>query len=88
MAARVYCPDANVPYRLMKTDVLTQIIERVPRSFVLSNVALAVLLAREGVRTLTVPIRFRKRYGGTSSIRLGDFLGKAVGLVRQLQHLA
>ena len=59
-----------------------------PKSFSLANVALAVLLRRKaGVRQQSVPIRFRERYGGEPSVRIGKFGEKAVELVRQIREL-
>ncbi|NJK90824.1 MAG: glycosyltransferase family 2 protein [Blastochloris sp.] len=83
----VYCVDANVPYRLMKTEKLGQILERIPRDFFLANVGLAVLLRRAGWSQGTVPIHFRERYGGEPSVTLGKFGTKAFELVRQIKLL-
>jgi len=86
--AGVSCVDANVPYRLMRTDILEEPLRQIPKSFSLANVALAVLLRRKaGVRQQSVPIRFRERYGGEPSVRIGKFGEKAVELVRQIREL-
>lgn len=87
-AARVWCEDANVPYRLMRTEILGDKLDRIPADFFLSNVALAVLLKRDGcVRHGRIPIRFRERYGGEPSVRLGKFGEKAFELIHQLRNL-
>jgi len=85
--AGVYCADANVPYRLMRTKGLLEIVQRVPSDFFLSNVALAVLLRRAGWRQATAPIHFRERYGGEPSVALTKFGSKAFELVSQLKKL-
>ncbi len=85
--ARTWCIDANVPYRLMKTNVVEKIISKIPQEFFLSNVALATLLRRSGCREGVVPIRFRERYGGEPSVRLSKFGNKAGELIRQLATL-
>jgi len=85
--AGVYCIDANVPYRLIRTDRLKAALVRMPQEFFLANVGLAVLLRREGWKEAVVPIRFRERYGGEPSVTLGKFGGKALELVRHLAAL-
>jgi len=61
---RVNCVDANVPYRLIRTAILPDVLGLIPRSFFLANVAVAVLLKlKPGVRHSTIAIHFRERYG-------------------------
>lgn len=86
-AAGVHCADANVPYRLMRTRGLEDEISKIPGDFFLANVALAVLLRRAGWSHAHVPIRFRERYGGEPSVKIGRFSEKAVELVGQLRRL-
>jgi len=82
------CKDANVPYRLMKTQHLIPALNRIPCDFFLANVALAVVLKlNDGLRTGYVPIRFRERYGGEPSVALHRFGQKAGELWRQLRAL-
>jgi dolichol-phosphate mannosyltransferase len=85
---RVHCVDANVPYRLMRSDILEIPLERIPTDFFLANVGLAVLLRKDrNIREGRVNIRFRERYGGEPSVALGKFGEKAGELVRQLRAL-
>jgi glycosyltransferase involved in cell wall biosynthesis len=87
-AAGVWCEDANVPYRLMKSEAIKDLINRIPTGFFLGNVALAVLLKRDKlIQHGSVPIRFRERYGGEPSVRLGNFGLKASELITQLKSL-
>jgi dolichol-phosphate mannosyltransferase len=82
------CVDANVPYRLMRTSKLLEKLQKIPQDFFLANVALAVLLRRDhSWRHGAVPIRFRERYGGEPSVRLGKFGEKARELVSQLRAI-
>ena len=86
--AQANCIDANVPYRLMRTARLLPVLDRIPSDFHLANVALAVLLKRDASwRQASVPIRFRERYGGEPSVRLGKFGEKARELHIQLRQL-
>ena len=85
---RVNCPDANVPYRLMRTAVLGPFLERISEDFLLANIALAVLLRQsKEVRHGYVPIHFRERYGGEPSVGMGKFGAKAAELYRQLHAM-
>lgn len=86
--AGAWCTDANVPYRLMRTSILPPFLSRIPASFFLANVGLAVLLrCAPEVRHGRVAIRFRERYGGEPSVKLGQFGGKATELVGQLRQI-
>ena len=83
----VSCEDANTPFRLMRTDGLAEIVEKIPRTFDLANIGLAVLLKRAGWRHGGVPIRFRERFGGESKVPLARFARKAVELTGDLRRL-
>jgi len=85
---RVYCVDANVPYRLMRTKILAGKINKIPSSFFLANVALAVLLRKDpSVRHFSIPIVFRARHGGEPTVRFSKFGAKASELIHQLNQL-
>jgi len=87
--AGVYCVDANVPYRFMRTCNLASHLNRIPASFALANVALAVLLRKDPTwKHAYVPITFRERYGGEPSVPMGKFGQKAIELSRQLRELS
>jgi dolichol-phosphate mannosyltransferase len=84
----VDCVDANVPYRLMSCAACGKVMARVPEEISLANVALAVMLRREGgIRHGAVPIDFPPRFGGEPSVPMHRFLAKAVELFRQLRGM-
>ncbi len=84
----VYCIDANVPYRLMRSACLPRFVDRIARDFSLANIALAVLMRRDPtVREASVPIGFRQRAGGEPSVAMRNFGRKALELFRQLRVL-
>jgi hypothetical protein len=63
--------DPNVPYRLMRREVLAAALQKIPASFDIHNVALTYILKQcLSVRWEYVPIRFRDRQGGSNSINL------------------
>lgn len=81
------CIDANVPYRLMRTQNLRPLVNSIPSDFDLANIALSVQLKRAGWRECSVNIVFRPRAGGESSVPLSRFAVKALELYRQLSCL-
>lgn len=84
----VNCVDANVPYRLMKMKSCGAAIGKIPASFFLANVALAVLLRKTpGISQGVVNIRFRERYGGEPSVPFSKFATRAKELVKQCRSL-
>jgi len=84
--AKVNCVDANVPYRLMNTRSCAFAIRRIPEQIFLANVALAVLLRKQGeIRHGEIPISFPPRVGGEPSVPFRKFATKAVELFMQLK---
>lgn len=84
IAAGTWVRDANVPYRLVRSDLLARALEGFPESFHLANVLLAIRLQRlAGIHW--VPIGFRVRHGGTPSIRAGSFLRQGRRLLAELR---
>ncbi len=84
VAARTWVGDANVPYRLMRGDLLARALDDPPAEIHLANVLLALRLQRlAGIRW--VPIHFRDRHGGTPAVRAGSFVRQGNRLFRQLR---
>ncbi len=82
------CLDANVPYRLLRTEKLAPFLARIPVSFSLANIGLAVLLKSDpAVTHAHVPIHFRERYGGEPSVKLALFGRKALELYRDIRGM-
>jgi len=77
--------DANVPYRLYRSDRAAAAARRVPADFSLANIAVALLLEPEGFRE--IPIHFRDRIGGEPTVRWWGFATKAIQLHRSLRRL-
>lgn len=87
LASGVDCIDANVPYRLMRTENLRPLVDSISPDFDLANIALAVQIKRAKWREAVVPITFRPRSGGEPSVPLSRFAGKASELLAQLSRL-
>jgi dolichol-phosphate mannosyltransferase len=81
------CIDANVPYRLMRTENLRPLVDSIPPDFDLANIALAVQIKRACWREAVVSIVFRPRAAGEASVPLTRFAAKARELIAQLKSL-
>lgn len=85
LASGVWVRDTNVPYRLMRADALKKALPNLPENFSLANILLSVSQQSETGITW-VPIVFRKRSGGVSSMNIRSFFKHAVAVVRQLRR--
>ncbi len=80
--------DANVPYRLIRTEALQRALARIPADFDMQNVALTLALRRDSsLRWRHLPIHFRDRQGGTNSINLRRILRMGLTLVTSLHRI-
>jgi glycosyltransferase involved in cell wall biosynthesis len=85
LAAGVRTRDVNVPYRLIQARVLAAAIAGFPETYHLANVFLGVILQRAlGREVRFIAIRFRRRHGGSTSIRWSQFASWGVKLLVQL----
>lgn len=85
LATGTWVRDPNVPYRLMRADVLAPLLPRIPADVYLANILLAVLQQRQtGIRWR--PIVFRKRIGGVPSAKLRGFAARGWQLYQQLRR--
>lgn len=66
----VRVPDANAPYRLMKTEVLAKYMPRFSPDYNLPNIMLTTFFAYYQEKVIFLPISFKPRQGGTNSIDL------------------
>lgn len=87
-----WVPDPNVPYRLVRSEVLAEAVAGFPREMNLANVLVSVVLVRGlGPDLRHVPISFRARQGGRPSVRRWRYLVRAaqllVDLVRHRAYL-
>ncbi len=61
--------DVNCPFRLMRSEVLNEILPRIPEQTFAPNVAISGFLARSKVRILNMPMPHRNRKTGEVSIK-------------------
>ena len=74
----VSLPDSNAPFRLMRTDALSELMVYLPRHYNLPNAVLTALFVCMKKRTEFIPITFRPRQGGVNSINIPRIAGIGV----------
>lgn len=85
VAGGVWVADANVPYRLMKTQLLSKAIENISAQFYLANILVSLRLRRLGP-IHWISIHFRDRFGGTPAGKASYFIKSGKQLFRQLRE--
>lgn len=66
----VKVPDANAPFRLMKTDIVKKYLYKLPRDYNLPNIMLTTYFAKYKEKLVFRTISFRPRGGGQNSINI------------------
>ena len=80
--------DLNVPYRLMRREPLQEALCRIPATIDMQNAALTVVLSRmPNLRWEHVPIRFRDRMGGSSTLHPMRMARMGRQMLRDLREL-
>lgn len=67
-------PDANAPFRLMKTDIVKKYLYKMPVGYNLPNIMLVVYYAYYGENMLFQEISFKPRQAGTNSINISRII--------------
>jgi hypothetical protein len=70
--------DVNTPYRLIRAGVLREIVEQIPPDAFAPNVIISGALARAGLRICNLPVPFRDRCTGSSSLLKWRLWGAAL----------
>lgn len=70
MYFRVKVPDANAPFRLMKTDVVKKYLCKMPYNYNLPNIMLVTYYAYYGEKLFFHEISFQSRQAGVNSINI------------------
>lgn len=66
----VKIPDANAPFRLMKTDIVKKYLYKLPADYDLPNIMMATYFVYYNERVKFEEISFKPRQGGVNSINL------------------
>lgn len=67
---RVEVPDANAPFRLMRTSKVSQYLYRLPRDYNLPNIMITVYFSHYKEKIRFNEISFKPRQGGVNSINI------------------
>ena len=71
----VSIPDSNIPFRLIKADVLREMLKRLPHPLPFApNIFLSVMARRDGENLLNIPITHKDRHTGEVSIKKWNLL--------------
>ena len=85
----VKVPDANAPFRLMRTDVVKKYLYKLPKDYNLPNIMMTTYFAYFHEKMKFQEISFKPRQGGVNSIDLGKIIKigwKALGDFRDLKR--
>jgi len=84
---RKIIPDANCPFRLVKSEALAMALRHIPDNYNLTNVLVSVRLVQMGKTVAYRPITFRPRQGGVNSINLPRITRIGLKAVRDFTRL-
>lgn len=66
----VKVPDANAPFRLMKTELVKKYIDRLPEDFNIPNIMFTTYFVYHKEKVRFIEISFRPRQGGVNSVNI------------------
>jgi glycosyltransferase involved in cell wall biosynthesis len=72
---KVSVPDANCPFRLIRSGALERALATIPPDHNLANVLIVVRLIQQGFSIRWLPVTFRPRQGGVNSINIPKIIG-------------
>lgn len=84
----VSLPDANAPFRLMKTEILKKYLYRLPDDYNIPNIMMTTYFAFYKEKTTFREITFKLRQGGKNTVNLSKIIKigwKALGDFRRLK---
>lgn len=80
-------PDANAPFRLMRTEILKSHLKKIPKNFNLPNVMLTVYFCYFGDKYKFLKITFRDRRSGKNSINIKKIVIIGMNAIRDFAYL-
>ena len=83
----IWVPDANAPFRLMRSSVLKDYLTLMPDGFNLPNAVVAACFAKRKDRTSFRPITFLPRQGGKNFMNYRRIVDIAIGSLRNFYHV-
>ena len=83
----VKVPDANAPFRLMKTEVLARYLPKLPEDFNIPNIMVTVYFSHYGEKITFPVISFKERQGGKNSVNIPKIVKIGWKAVRDFSSL-
>ena len=80
----VWIKDANCPFRLIKNDLLKQLLKSVDKNLFAPNIALSILAARKNNKLTTLPVTHYERKTGTCTIKKMKLIKSSLKGLREL----
>lgn len=87
MTFGVKVPDANAPFRLMKRELLTKYLKKMPKDFNLPNVMLTTYYSYFHENVVFREISFKPRQGGTNSIDIKKIMKIGLKAISDFRYL-
>lgn len=84
---RVNVPDANAPFRLMKSDIVRKYLYKMRPDYNLPNIMLTTYFAYYKEKIVFKTISFKPRQGGKNSINIGNIVKIGWGALRDFHLL-
>lgn len=84
----VKVPDANAPFRLMKTDIVKKYLYKMDANYNLPNIMMTTYFAYYGEKMIFKPISFKPRRAGVNSVNILKIIKigwKALGNFKKLK---
>lgn len=85
---RCFIPDANVPYRLIKTEYLKGLLSILPDNPFAPNIFLSVLAKRDGNDIKSIPVEHKERETGQVSIIKMTLLKVCIRSAKELMNFS
>ena len=79
--------DANAPFRLMRTALVSKYIDLLPRDFNIPNIMFTTYFVRYKEKVEFIPITFKPRQGGTNSINIKKIVRIGMRAVKDFYRL-
>lgn len=84
----VKVPDANAPFRLMKTEIVSKYLHNMPSDYNLPNIMMTTYYVYHNEKYKFIPITFKSRQGGRNSINVPRIISigwQALGDFKELK---
>ena len=79
--------DANAPYRLMRTDIVKEYIDRLPSDFNIPNIMFTTFFVYYKEKVRFLPISFKPRQGGKNTINIKKIIKIGMKAIKDFKEL-